>query len=123
VKYLCLVYVADDRVAALPAWGSDIRAGADNDDRATWRGRGVYLAAHALYPEQTTTIRVRNGHLAISDGPRVATRDRLTEFYLIEASDLNDAIRVVAKLPQIGLGCVEIRAVGGCEPVEPYRGA
>jgi hypothetical protein len=31
--------------------------------------------------------------------------------YLIEASDLNDAIRVASKIPPARLGCIEVRPI------------
>ena len=31
--------------------------------------------------------------------------------YLIEASDLNDAIRVASKIPPAPLGCIEVRPI------------
>jgi hypothetical protein len=56
-----------------------------------------------------TTIRVRNGKVSITDGPFAETKEQLGGFYLIEARDLNDAIRVASKMPPARLGCIEVR--------------
>ena len=70
-----------------------------------------------MHPAHTaTTIRVRNGKLAIADGPCAETKEQLGGFYLVEARDLNDAIRVAASLPSARLGSVEIRPVKQLDP-------
>jgi hypothetical protein len=55
------------------------------------------------------TIRVRNGKVSVTDGPFAETREQLGGFYLIEAVDLNDAIRLASKMPPARIGCIEIR--------------
>jgi hypothetical protein len=56
-----------------------------------------------------TTLRVRNGRVSIIDGPFAKTKERLAGFDLIEAADLNEAIRLAADIPQARIGSVEIR--------------
>jgi len=76
------------------------------------RRSGQYIASNALQPVQTaTTIRTRNGRLTTTDGPFAETKEQLGGFLLIEARDLNDAIRVASTLPPGRLGCVEVRPV------------
>lgn len=43
----------------------------------------------------------------ISDGPFAETKEQLGGFYLIEASDLDDAIRVASKMPPARIGSIE----------------
>jgi hypothetical protein len=57
------------------------------------------------------TLRFRNGKLSVTDGPFAETKEQLAGFYLIEARDLNDAIRVASRIPPGRLGCVEVRPV------------
>jgi hypothetical protein len=47
--------------------------------------------------------------VSTTDGPFAETKEQLGGFLLIEARDLNDAIRVAANLPPIRLGCIEVR--------------
>ena len=75
----------------------------------------MLLSAEPLHPVDTaTTVRVRNGRVTVTDGPFAETKEHLAGFYLIEARDLNDAIRIADALPRADLERVEIRAtVGG----------
>ncbi|MGE0559105.1 MAG: YciI family protein [Burkholderiales bacterium] len=76
------------------------------------RASGHYLGCNRLLPpSEATTIRVRNGKISMTDGPWVETKEQLGGYYLIEARDLNEAIRIAAKIPCASRGCVEIRPV------------
>jgi hypothetical protein len=76
------------------------------------RRSGHYLGCNRLLPPAAaTTIRVRNGKVSATDGPWVETKEQLGGYYLIETRDLNEAIRVAAKIPGAARGCVEIRPV------------
>ena len=73
---------------------------------------GVYRESHRLQPSVTaTTVRVRNGKTATTDGPFAETKEQFGGYYLIEAKDLNEAIQVAARIPGARLGCVELRPV------------
>jgi hypothetical protein len=73
---------------------------------------GHFVGANRLLPPATaTTIRVRNGKVSATDGPFVETKEQLGGYYVIEASDLNEAIQVAAKIPGARLGCVEVRPI------------
>ena len=61
--------------------------------------------------ESATTVRVRNGKLAVTDGPFAETKEQLAGFYLIEARDLNEAIQIAAKIPSARTGSIEVRPV------------
>jgi hypothetical protein len=110
MKYLCLVYQDEAAIAAQPA--SAYSALADEmlayDDEL--RERGYAIASAALQPAHAaTTVRVRNGRVSIDDGPFAMTEEQLSGIYLIEARDLNDAIRVAARMPPARRGGIEVR--------------
>ena len=69
----------------------------------------------ALYPTSTATvIRVqgaRGGDVVTTDGPYAETKEALTGFYLLEAADLDEAIRIASELPAAWDGAVELRPV------------
>jgi hypothetical protein len=46
-----------------------------------------------------------------TDGPCAETKEQLGGFILIEAKDLNDAIRVASKITPARLGCIEVRPI------------
>ncbi|MNN78190.1 YCII-related domain protein [compost metagenome] len=75
------------------------------------------LAAEALQSIQTaTTVRMRNGHMSITDGPFAETKEQLAGFYLIDARDLNEALQVAGKIPAARVGSVEVRPVRQLNP-------
>lgn len=103
MKYLCLIYGEENAMAEFPveecvAYDESIRSA------------GQCLASEALQPSDTaTTVRVRDGQTAVTDGPFTETKEQLAGFYLIEARDLNEAIRLAAGIPPAQIGAVEIR--------------
>ena len=112
MKYLCLVYIDEQKHDTLPQ--SEVQACIDEslDYDDVLRKSGHYMASDALQPGQTaTTIRIRDGKVFTTDGPFAETKEQLGGFYLIEASDLNDAIEVASKIPPARLGCIEVRPI------------
>lgn len=109
MKYLCLVYAEERRLAAV----ADAECVSFD---ATIRDSGYCLASEALEPVATaTTVRVRNRQVSITDGPFAETKEQLAGFYMIEARDLNEAIQVAAQIPPARVGSVEVR------PIRPIR--
>jgi hypothetical protein len=49
--------------------------------------------------------------VSVTDGPFAETKERLGGFILIDARDLDDAIRVASKIPPVRLGSVEVRPI------------
>jgi hypothetical protein len=73
---------------------------------------GNYLSASPLHPVSTaTTVQVRNGRRIVTDGPFAETREQLGGFYLVDASDLDEAMRIAERIPTAKKGTVEIRPV------------
>lgn len=76
------------------------------------REGGQFIACNRLLPpEAATTVRVRNGKISTTDGPYAETKEHLGGYYVIEAEDMNEAIRVAAKIPGAWHGCVEVRPI------------
>jgi hypothetical protein len=110
MKYLCLVYLEQGKLHAVPD-----RECQDCGDG--FRKSGLLLAAEALQPVETaTTIRIRNGKLSVTDGPFTETKEQLAGFYLIDARDLNEAIQVAAKIPPAREGSIEVRPIRELQP-------
>ena len=105
MKYLCLVYGEEDAIRAM-----DHSECVAFDDEM--RRRGKCIASEALQPVATaTTVRVRNGRVAATDGPFAETKEALAGFYLIEARDLNEAIQIASAIPPARVGSVEVRPI------------
>jgi hypothetical protein len=110
MKYLCLVYLENEKLRAVP--DSECLACGDG-----FRSSGLLIAAEALQPVDTAaTVRVRNGKVMVNDGPFAETKEQLAGFYLIEARDLNEAIQVASKIPPAREGSIEVRPVRELNP-------
>ena len=73
---------------------------------------GQYLGASPLHPISTaTSVRVRDGKRLVTDGPFAETREQLGGYYLIDARDLDEAIRIAERIPPARFGTIEIRPV------------
>lgn len=119
MKYLCLVYLDEASVQARPeAEQADLMAEV-LAFREELQQRGFCLAGGPLQPTASAvTVRLRYGHPDISDGPAVQATEQLAGFYLIEARDLNDAIRLASAMPVARFGAIEIRALVDLGQVE-----
>ena len=67
--------------------------------------------------KQARTVRMRNGRLAATDGPFAEVKEVLGGFNLIEAADMDEAVRIAAAFPWARTGSVEIRPVQDIEAV------
>jgi hypothetical protein len=76
------------------------------------RERGAYQAGEALDATTTaTTVRVRDDRTLTTDGPYVETKEALGGFYIVEAADLDEAIRYAAMIPGSRSGAIEVRPI------------
>jgi hypothetical protein len=75
----------------------------------------VIRGGAALYPTATaTTVRVtggKAGDVVTTDGPYAETKEVLTGFYLLECADLDEAVKVAARIPGAWDGAIEVRPV------------
>jgi hypothetical protein len=112
MRYLCLIYENERAWESLPAAESEAIMGEYFAFTEGIRSNGKLVAGEALQPTPTaTTVRVRNGKISTTDGPFVETKEQLGGFYLIDATDLNEAIQIAAKIPSARFGGVEVRPV------------
>jgi hypothetical protein len=74
--------------------------------------QGKYLGAGPLHPVATaTSVRVREGKRLVTDGPFAETREQLGGYFLIEAQDLDEALKIAERVPAAQHGTIEIRPV------------
>ena len=82
------------------------------------RAAGAFVGGDGLQGVSTsTTVRVRDGERLLTDGPFAETKEQLAGFYLLECSDLDDALGWAARLPGAQVGSVEVRPVMDYEAV------
>lgn len=112
MKYLCLIYADEGQLDQAPADELEAVANQCVAHVEELRDSGHLLATERLDSISTaTSVRTRHGKLVITDGPFVETREQLAGFYLIEATDLDEAIRIASAIPPGRYGGIEIRPV------------
>jgi hypothetical protein len=73
--------------------------------------KGAFLAGEGLQESSTaTTVQVTGGERVVTDGPYAESKEQLAGFYLLECSDLDEALDWAGKIPLQG-GHIEIRPV------------
>ncbi len=110
MRYLCLIYLDESALAAMPERDMDALNAQHLAFNDGLLASGHFIEAEALAPAAATTcVRVRNGKAALTDGPYAETKEMVAGFYLIEARDLNEAIQVASRIPSAPLGTLEVR--------------
>jgi hypothetical protein len=112
MRYLCLVYADEAVLNALPQPEVDALVDETMATNEELAASGHLVLAEALEQvEAATTVRVRDRRLSATDGPFAETREQLGGFVLVEARDLNEAVRIAGRIPGARLGSVEVRPV------------
>ena len=76
------------------------------------KASGQYLAASPLQSTaMATSVRVRDGKRFVTDGPFAETREQLGGYYLVKATNLDEAIAIAEKIPMSRKGTIEVRPV------------
>ena len=124
MQFLLLVYNDDALVDALPAGRYDTMMKACLEHADDLKREGTLLDFRQLEAASTArSVRIRNGKTSVVDGPFAETKELLGGFNLIEAEDINDAIRIASELPWAATGCIEVRAVRDVDIVRKRVGA
>ena len=109
MKYLLLIYSEEQ------AWNPEKREQCYGESMALAQelhANGKYLSANPLHPVSTaTSVRVRNGKRVVTDGPFAETREQLGGYFLVDATDLDEAIAIASRIPAAKVGTVEVRPV------------
>ena len=109
MKYMLLVYLAEDALSDAEREHCYVESAQLTQDL---NASGKYLSASPLHPVSTaTSVRIRDGKRLVTDGPFAETREQLGGFYLIDASDLDEALNIAERIPPARFGTIEIRPV------------
>jgi hypothetical protein len=112
MQYLMLIYM-DEKLAAKASSADMETMMKEYGDftQGVVKG-GQFRAGDALQPTRAaTTVRVRDGKTVTTDGPFAETKEQLGGYYLVEAKDLDEAIRIAAGIPNAKNGSIEIRPI------------
>lgn len=112
MRYLCLIYLNEREMDAMPAGDLDALNGRHLDFNDDLRASGHFIEAEALEPsDKTACVRVRKGKTSFTDGPFTEAKELVAGFYLIEARDQSEAIAIAAKIPSAPLATIEVRPI------------
>ncbi|HEX4301321.1 MAG TPA: YciI family protein [Rhizomicrobium sp.] len=109
MQYHCLIYFDPKQVFDGSAESNAVLAqiGAHS---AELKASGHLVASYPLnLPQEAVTVRMRDGKMSTTDGPFMETREMLGGMVVIEARDLNEALRIAGGLPHACLGAIEVR--------------
>lgn len=112
MKFLALIYAAPEAepVYGTPEFDNMLQEYMQLSEEYT--ASGAFVAGEGLQGTDTaTSIRVRNGQTELVDGPFAETKEQLGGFYLLDCKDLDEALRLAAKIPSARYGTVEVRPV------------
>ena len=119
MKYLLLIYENEADFANIPEAEQGKIFQEYMDYTKGIAKSGNYITGEALQPISTaTTVRQRNGKVVTTDGPFAETKEQLGGFYLVEAKDLDEAIRLAGGIPAVRTGTIEVRPIMPTPPIE-----
>jgi hypothetical protein len=118
MKYALLIYADDTpwadlsdaektrlRAEVIPRWEAAVGELAAVDPEVT---------GHELDGRSTAkVVRVRDGERMVTDGPFAETKEIVGGAFLIDLPDLDEAIRLAARIPTADHGSIEIRPIIG----------
>ncbi len=61
--------------------------------------------------DAATTVRVREGRTLTTDGPFAETKEQLGGYYIVEAANLDEALKIAARVPSARWGSIEVRPI------------
>lgn len=121
MKYLCLAYYDEQAFEALPAGELDALVSQCPAHDAALRATGRVVAQASLGPSASSRcLRPRRGSPTVTDGPFAETKEQVGGLFIIEAKDLDEAVRVASKHPAANIGAhvgwgVEVRPIENWE--------
>lgn len=105
MKYICLGYLDDE------LWEDMSESEQNNymDECFAYdeelKKNGHFTGGEALQnARNAATLRWRSGRVSVTDGPFAETKEQIGGLMILEATDLNHAIRLLSKHPSLRLG-------------------
>jgi hypothetical protein len=112
MQYLLLIYLPESQLETMSEPEKQKIYGQYRDLIGDLQKTGKYLGGHELQPTSTaTTVRIRDGKKAVTDGPFAETKEQLGGYFLVEAKDLDEAMAIAARIPSATTGSIEVRPV------------
>jgi hypothetical protein len=124
MQFLVLIYNDESLVGAMPTEAFDRTMQGCFLHADELRAQGKLSQSMQLEaPATGRTVRIRGGKTSVVDGPFAETKEILGGFNLIEAADLDEAVRIASEFPWAETGSIEVRPVRDMEAVRRRVGA
>jgi hypothetical protein len=112
MRFLCLAYEEERKLNELSQAEWHTLRQETLDYVETMRRSGRLILTLPLQSATTaSTLRVREGKTMVTVGPFAETREQIGGFFLIEALDQQEAIRIAAEWPSARIGSIEVRPI------------
>jgi hypothetical protein len=112
MQYLLLIYANENQLEGRSEAEQKKIFGEYVELANSLRANGQYVGGNRLdLTSKATTVRVREGKKLVTDGPFAETKEQLGGYFLVEASDLDEAIRMAGKIPGARWGSIEVRPI------------
>ncbi|MBX3529568.1 MAG: YciI family protein [Rhizobiaceae bacterium] len=112
MQYMLLIHMDEAAMAApKPESGYEMSAPYTAYNEALKKA-GALIGGERLAPSASAAIvKVRGDRTEVLDGPFADTKEQLGGYYLIDAPDLDAAVKWAARCPGAARGTVEVRQV------------
>jgi hypothetical protein len=122
MKYLCLAYEEERVLNDLSQGEWQALRKETLDYVEALRESGHLIDARPLRSATAASmIRVRDGALAVTDGPFAETKEQIGGYFLLEVRDHDEAVRIASGWPSARIGSIEVRPVDeGLSPERRY---
>ena len=110
MQYMLLIYSDEKSWANMPEAEMKKMYAAYGTYTQELIASGAMRGGSELAPIATaTTVRLRNGKVATTDGPFAETKEQLGGYYIIEVPNLDEAIKWASRIPSAANGSIEVR--------------
>ena len=124
MKFMLLIYNDSTMLDALPQAQFDATMRRCLEHADELRKDGNLLDSQMLESASTAkSVRSRKERMTIVDGPFAESKEVLAGFNLIDAEDMDEAVKIAMQFPWARTGCVEVRPVRDIGAVRQKVGA
>ena len=124
MQFIVLIYNDSKLLDALPPAQFDATMRSCLEHADELRKKGHLLDSQMLESASAAkSLRSRKNKMTITDGPFAESKEVLAGFNLIEAENMDEAVRIAAEFPWAQTGCVEVRPVRDIGAVRQRVGA
>ena len=124
MKFMLLIYNDNTMLDALPQAQFDATMRRCLEHADELRKDGHLLDSQMLESASTAkSVRSRKERMTIVDGPFAESKEVLAGFNLIDAEDMDEAVKIAMQFPWARTGCVEVRPVRDIGAVRQRVGA